>query len=342
MIVKKLPILQGFPGLETVKNLSNFTLETEEFFPLFYDIETTGLARNSTFLYLIGAVYRADSSWVFKQWFAEDPGEEAEILGEFKAVLKRATHTIQYNGSSFDQPYLEEKYRQYDMPSPFDGKPSLDLYRELKPYKGLLKLSGLKQPDLEAFLGLSARCHADGKDCIRLYREYIKTKDEGLAETILGHNQEDLMGLGRIFALLACRGLYQGAYTVTHCAYEDGHLILYLALAHPIPARFSNGGEGFYLTAEDREVRLRIAAEDGRLKRYYENYRDYDYLPLEDTAIPKVLSSSIDRSRKRPATKETCYTWFSINEAFLQDVRLQTEYIRHALPVWLGTLKKGS
>ncbi len=42
LIVKKMPILQGFPDFETVKNLSEMLLEDVNFSPLFYDIETTG------------------------------------------------------------------------------------------------------------------------------------------------------------------------------------------------------------------------------------------------------------------------------------------------------------
>lgn len=43
LIVKKMPILQGFPDFETVKNLSGNAAEGVNFSPLFYDIETTGL-----------------------------------------------------------------------------------------------------------------------------------------------------------------------------------------------------------------------------------------------------------------------------------------------------------
>ena len=43
MIVKKMPILQGFPDFETVKKLTKNHRFSERFVPLFYDIETTGL-----------------------------------------------------------------------------------------------------------------------------------------------------------------------------------------------------------------------------------------------------------------------------------------------------------
>ena len=50
MIVKKIPILQGFPALETVKYLSNTKNELSEYNPIFYDIETTGLSRYTAFV----------------------------------------------------------------------------------------------------------------------------------------------------------------------------------------------------------------------------------------------------------------------------------------------------
>ncbi len=49
MIVKKIPILQGFPALDTVNYLSNVKNELSDYNPIFYDIETTGLSRYTAF-----------------------------------------------------------------------------------------------------------------------------------------------------------------------------------------------------------------------------------------------------------------------------------------------------
>ena len=83
MIVKKMPILQGFPDLETVKKLTKNHGFSERFVPLFYDIETTGLSRNSTFLYLIGAVAYEENNWQMYQWMIENEEEEPELLKTF-------------------------------------------------------------------------------------------------------------------------------------------------------------------------------------------------------------------------------------------------------------------
>ena len=111
MIVKKIPILQGFPALETVKYLSNTKNELSEYNPIFYDIETTGLSRYTAFVYLIGAVRFEENQWMLYQWMGEDENEEALVLQEFASFLTNADCTIQYNGNRFDQPFLEERYR---------------------------------------------------------------------------------------------------------------------------------------------------------------------------------------------------------------------------------------
>ena len=339
MIVKKMPILQGFPDIETVKNLSNFYAENEDFIPLFYDIETTGLARNSTFLYLVGAVLFEEGAWQFYQWFAEGPEEEPLILTAFPKLLQAATHTIQYNGNRFDAPYLAARLKIHDLPNILEDKPALDLYQTLKPLKALLKLADLKQPTLEAFLKPSCRKAADGKECIRLYRQYIKKPDPRLAEAMMLHNEEDLQGLGQIFPLLSYLGLYRGKYRIVSCAYAEDALLAILKTDAPLPAEFSNGSELFYITGSADSLRLRIPAPQKRLRRYYENYKDYDYLPLEDTAMPKILTSHMDKSLKEPARAQTCYTWFSCDENFLTSPALQQEYLKHALPVFLDSLK---
>ena len=174
MIVKKMPILQGFPDFETVKFFTGKFFQKYNFTPVFYDIETTGLSRNSTYLYLIGAVGIEDETWYFYQWMAENASEEETILRIFSQFLQQYNLMISYNGERFDQPYLEARYEKYGIPSPFTGKQSLDLYLILKPLKSLLKLPAMKQPCMEEFLGIKDRIYDNGKECIKLYKDFLK------------------------------------------------------------------------------------------------------------------------------------------------------------------------
>ena len=87
MIVKKIPIFQGFPALDTVKYLSNIKNELSDYNPIFYDIETTGLSRYTAFVYLIGAVRFEENAWYLYQWMCAEENEEAQILQEFYEFL---------------------------------------------------------------------------------------------------------------------------------------------------------------------------------------------------------------------------------------------------------------
>ena len=82
----------------------------------------------------------------------ENEEEEPELLKTFSEFLQDFSCTIQYNGDSFDQPYLDARYQIHGLSSPFAKLPSLDLYRELKPLKGLLKLTRRNKHTLEKLL----------------------------------------------------------------------------------------------------------------------------------------------------------------------------------------------
>lgn len=338
MIVKKMPIFQGFPDFESVKNLSKSRVKTEDYKPLFYDIETTGLSRNSTFLYLIGAVVFEENNWQLYQWMCENEQEEALLLETFSTFAQDYSCTIQYNGNHFDQPYLEARCRRHSLPLPFEGIPSLDLYQVLKPLKALLKLPKMRQPDLEGFLGTREREYCDGRECIKLYRSFLKKKDAGAKETVLGHNEEDLIGLGRICTVLSYLSLYEGTYEVTEARYDGEKLLLSLSLEQKLPKCFSNGSDEFYITGEGTDVRLSIKTYNGRVRQYFENYKAYDYLPGEDMAVPKTLSAYLDKSLRVPATAANCYTYVACEDSLLENKEKVKAFLERTLPRLLGAL----
>lgn len=338
MIVKKMPILQGFSDFETVKILSKYCISVPDFRPVFYDIETTGLSQYSTFTYLIGSVVYENENWILYQWFGENEEDEPDLLNAFFTFAKNYTCTIQYNGNRFDQPYLEARARVLDIHCPLKDIPALDLYQVLKPCKELLKLSRMKQPDLEAFLQMPPRLFCDGREGIRCYQKYVKHHDKDIFQELTGHNQEDLSGLGKIMDMTAYLFLFNGTYEPVSAEITGDLLQLTLHLPMSIPALFSNGNPYFYISGEKDQVGLLIPLKDGKLRQYYRNYKDYDYLPAEDTAIPKSLSAYMDKSLRTPAKKDTCYTWFKCDELFLSAPDRQMQYLKNTLPFLLSTL----
>ncbi len=253
----------------------------------------------------------------------------------FSDFMKPATATFQFNGKTFDQPYLEERYKRYSLPSPFVHIPAMDLYQGLKPCRDLLKLNKMRLTDLEKFLGISDRVYCDGKDCIGMYQSYFQNADSILLETILGHNMEDLFGLEKIFHMLGYPVLFNGGFVPKTASLEDEGLLIRFELPAPVPVPVSKKGEGFYFTCQEQKGALMAEVKNGKAKQYYRNYKDYDCIPGEETAMPKALSRYMDKSLRRPAKPETCFTWFRCDEGFLKDSGKQSRYLNSTLPCLL-------
>ena len=66
----------------------------------------------------------------------------------------------------------------------------------------------------------------------------------------------------------------------------------------------------------------------GELKYFYSNYRDYYYLPIEDTAIHKSVGEYVDKTARVKATARTCYT------------RKQGLFLPQFEPLWSPSLKE--
>ena len=114
----------------------------------------------------------------------------------------------------------------------------------------------MKQPCMEEFLGIKDRIYDNGKECIKLYKDFLKKRDAFTADEILGHNLEDVLGLGRIFEMLGYLCIYNSEYEVTYAELDDENLILELTLPYKLPQKFSNGNEQFYLTGEEEKIKL--------------------------------------------------------------------------------------
>lgn len=139
--------------------------------------------------------------------------------------------------------------------------------------------------------------------------------------------------------MLSYLTLFKEDYDVLNCEIINDQLIFTMEIPYILPAKFSNHSEEFYIIGQKNRVRLLVKAQNGRLKQYYSNYKDYDYIPSEDTAIPKTLSACMDKKLRRPAKRETCYTWFPVTDDFIQNPMKQKTYLKHCLPYYLSTLK---
>lgn len=294
---------------------------------LFLDIETTGFTARSSSLYLVGCVYFRRDQFYLIQWFAEQPSEERAVLEAFYAFAASYRQLVHFNGNHFDIPYMEQKCAQYKLPFRFDRFEGIDLYVRITPLKHFLKLPNCKQKTIEAYLGISREDTLSGGDLISVYHDYVNSPSAKAYDALLLHNAEDIQGLVRLLPILSYARLYQEGVRVVKVNanyYRDFHnesraeLVMKLSLPAPLPISVSNYANGCFFSALGHNASLKVPLIDGELKFFYPNYRDYYYLPAEDTALHKSVSSFVDPDHRVAATAATCYT------------RKKSEY----LPAW--------
>ena len=180
---------------------------------IYFDIETTGLKAETSHLYLIGyAVQKQPGSWEITQLFAEKTEDERYLLKAFSDICMRYRTVIHFNGDRFDIPYLETKYQEYSMLSPFHQMDTADIYRMVRPYRNLLGLERLNQKTIEQFLGFRRQDRYDGGQLIWIYRAYRDGRSEdprGDLEKLLLHNYEDVLGMLSLTILTAYPAFFQ-------------------------------------------------------------------------------------------------------------------------------------
>ena len=276
---------------------------------IFFDIETTGLNWRRSHLYLIGAaIYHPESKiWELIQWFADEPARELDLLDAFAEFLVPFQRIIHYNGAGFDLPYLQKKYEFYRREVPFCEMDTLDLYRKFRPFQKLFGLPSMKQKSLEAFAGFSREDTFSGGDLIYAYEEYLASANPALLKTLYLHNKEDVLGMVQILSLYGLADLFSGNFTISGITLSPPSLILSLSLEVPVFLPFTRKSDVFSVTADQKLARLEIQGQQRELKFFFPNYKDYYYLPLEDTAIHKSVGAYVDAEHREKAKASNCY-----------------------------------
>lgn len=148
------------------------------------------------------------------------------------------------------------------------------------------------------------------------------SSSDALLYVLLLHNAEDLQGLLCISSMLAYRDFFQGQITNLNYEYTKYGLSIFFELKTAIPKNLnfkktldtfipSMNSESFdYVitcSIKDKNGTMFLPFYEGVLKHFFANYKDYYYLPMEDTAIHKSVAEYVEKDYRKKATKETCY-----------------------------------
>lgn len=275
---------------------------------LFFDIETTGFAAKNTHVYLIGCVFYVNHIWKSIQWFAQNHDEETDVLNTFFHFMHSYKVLIHFNGDGFDIPYLQKKAELYGLKAGFDTLISLDIFKAAASFKKFLKLENYKQKTIEKFLGFEREDKYSGGELINVYSSYLKNQDEETLELLLLHNWDDICGMTTLLPMFAYMRILNGEFAFENTEQNDTEIIFNCRLFQNIPRRVSLGYKDFYITAYQYSLKIRIKIYTNELKYFYQNYKDYYYLPAEDVALHKSVAFYVDKDYRTRARAANCYS----------------------------------
>lgn len=284
---------------------------------LFVDIETTGLSSQTASIYLIGACYYKDNVWNGIQWFAEDTGDERNVIDAFFTFASHYSTLIHFNGNQFDLPFILGRCERLGLSHTFEDFEGIDIYKRVANCKHFLQLPNCKQKSIEKFLHIDRDDKYNGGELIQIYKDYLKTHSKESEELLLLHNKDDLKGMISILPILSYGDIFNKPVRATKVQanyYRDlngkkqQELIIRLKLTSSVPVPLSYHANDCYVTAEGNHAALRVPVYTEELKYFYTNYKEYFYLPLEDVAMHKSVASFVDKEHRIPATAATCYT----------------------------------
>lgn len=276
-----------------------FHIDTHKSKFLFLDAVTTGLYWRSSHLESLGIIYHADGKWNKITWSGDSEETEFEILSDFVDTVSDYTLCITYNGDHFDLPYLTAKLKAYGLKDPFIHMASLDLYKVLRPYRQILKLPSMKLADLASWLNLP--------------------------------EMDDTERLFAVSSMQSYAAAFTGHYALEAAVKSEDELLFTLSLDRPLPKIFSYLREPFYMTGEGSLLKIKVPIRNGQALRFFLNYKDYYYLPAEDTAIHKSVAAYVDKAFRQKATPETCYIKFPVTESYMADTAALTQYVQDVL-----------
>ena len=284
---------------------------------IFFDIETTGFSPASSNIYLIGCLRRQGENLIIDQFFAENKEDEKAVVSQFMDLLRQYKTILSFNGIGFDIPYIKAKCDAYDIEEHLKDYTYVDIFKLISNIKFLLKLPNYKQKTVEGFLDIHRDDKFSGGELINVYHDYVKTHSAEAEELLLLHNYEDVTGMLDLIPILSYHNILKGEFRVKsteiapYTAYDgttDNEMIITLENDYIVPKRVSYQYKNYYFTINKNTTKIRIPLFEGELKYFYENYKDYFYLPEEDMAIHKSVATFVDKQYRERAKACNCYT----------------------------------
>lgn len=190
---------------------------------LFFDTETTGLNGGAgNYIFLIGYAKVSGESVTVTQYILPDPAQEAAMYAAFLADFSDDTKLVSFNGKAFDWPqvktrhvFVRDKVPKLPQFAHFDLlHPSRRLWKKILPS---CKLSIVEKEILqfERFNDIPSYLAP------LLYFDFLKEKDPALLESVLLHNEWDVLSLISLYIEISSKLLHTNFARYHPVEYEE-------------------------------------------------------------------------------------------------------------------------
>ena len=169
----------------------------------FLDTETTGLAGGTgTCAFLVGIGSIEASGFRVRLFFMRDFDEEQAMLQAVAECLATHDVLVTYNGSSFDVPLLETRYRLKRQPNPFRRLGHVDLLHAARRVWSE-RMRNCKLGTLESeILGFQRRGDVPGALIPQRYFDFLRSGNAAGLREVFHHNMLDIVSLACLSAVL--------------------------------------------------------------------------------------------------------------------------------------------
>lgn len=302
--------------IRTKLNTDNFHSLSLPADTMLFDIETTGLSADTSYLYLIGAICLEDGEPTLIQWFCDEYSEEKEVLASFRDFVKQYTRLVHYNGTGFDIPYLNKKFKRHCLSYSIDTEGTLDIYKLLLPFKKHTSFPDFKQKTIEQCAGFTRTDTFSGGDLTDVYAAYAgkyrlatltgnSEEADALRFVMLLHNHDDLIGLFYLYNKTKLADFFAGILQPSVIKLEQGLLYSFDFPLLPFPISLMQNDCTFTVT--EKETDLLLPFYKGDLKYFFKDYKNYYYLKYEDTAVHASVAEWVDKEAKEKCKPATAY-----------------------------------
>ena len=236
--------------------------------------------------------------------FSADPAKEEdefELLSALVPMLRGKGIFYTFNGTSFVMPYLGRKLKAYDLPNPLENAVHRDLYRILKPLYYMLRLPSRRMSDYYPFTGFP-EFYSDALPALtHLFPFLVFPGSEVIPEEV----KPRLEKMTR----------------------EDPCVYMTISLPYAVPKKISYSAGPYYLIADGDRIFCSVRMENETVRRYYPDYENYAYLPVEGYAVHRSVASYVPKDRQIPAQLDNCFTRIRVTDEFLGNAEMQEAYL---------------